>query len=53
MIDANLGRRPVLLIEFDPAVMATLAARYQLTPLLVPGPQPVYGVDAILAGATR
>jgi hypothetical protein len=25
VIDANLGLRPVLLIEFDPAVMATLA----------------------------
>ena len=53
VIDANLGRRPVLLIEFDPAVMAALAARYRLTPLLVPGPQPVYRVDAVMADATR
>lgn len=53
VIDANLGRRPVLLIQFDPAIMAVLAARYHLTPLSVPGPQPVYLVDAVLAGATR
>lgn len=53
VIDANLGRRPVLLIEFDPAIMAVLAGRYHLTLLPVPGPQPVYLVDAVLAGATR
>jgi hypothetical protein len=50
VIDANLGRRPVLVIQFDPAVLGELADRYRLTPLPVPGGQPVYRVDGAFAG---
>ena len=53
VIDANLGRRPVIVIQVDPRVVAGLASRYRLTPLPLPGPQAVYRVDAVLAGATR
>ncbi len=53
VIDANLGRRPVIVIQVDPAVVAALRARYQLTVLPVPGSQPVYRVDAVLAGVER
>jgi Protein O-mannosyl-transferase TMEM260-like len=53
VIDANIGRRPVLVIEFDPTVLADLAARYKLTRLPVPGAQPVYRVDGAYAGVGR
>jgi hypothetical protein len=53
VIDANLGRRPVLVVQFDPTILAALAGRYELTSLPVPGPQAVYRVDAVLADATR
>ena len=53
VIDANLGRRPVFVIQIDPEVVASLASRYQLTPLPVPGPQPVYSVDGVLASSGR
>jgi 4-amino-4-deoxy-L-arabinose transferase-like glycosyltransferase len=49
VIDANLGRRPVIVIQVDPKVVASLASRYRLTQLAVPGPQVVYRVDAVLA----
>lgn len=49
VIDANLGRRPVIVIQVDPDVVAALRGRYRLTPLPVPGDQPVYRVDGILA----
>jgi len=47
VIDANLGRRPLIVIQVDPAVLATLAARYRLVPLDVPGDQPVLRVEAL------
>ena len=59
VIDANLGRHPVIVIQVDPEVIARLAARYRLAPLPVPGDQPVYRVDGILVatpgstGSTR
>ncbi len=53
VIDANLGRRPVILIQIDPAVIASLAGRYRLTQLAVPGPQAVYRVDGALAEGGR
>lgn len=53
VIDANLGHRPVLVIQIDPAIMAALGRRYHLTAQAVPGPQPVYRVDAVLAGVAR
>jgi hypothetical protein len=53
VIDANLGRRPVLIIQFDPGVLAELAGRYRLTLLPVPGGQPVYRVDGAFAGLGR
>jgi len=53
VIDANLGRRPVILIQIDPAVIASLAGRYRLTQLAVPGPQVVYRVDGALAEGGR
>ena len=37
VIDANLGRHPVIVIQVDPEVIARLAARYRLAPLPVPG----------------
>ncbi len=49
VIDANLGHRPVILIQIDPAVLASLSSRYQLTRLDVPGLQEVYRVDGMLA----
>ena len=51
VIDANLGRRPVILIQIDPDVIASLGDRYRLTQLPVPGPQVVYRVDGALAGS--
>jgi hypothetical protein len=53
VIDANLGRRPVIVIQTDPEVIAALASQYRLTLLEVPGPQAVYRVDAALAGVGR
>ena len=53
VIDANLGRRPVLVIQVDPDVLAELAERYRLSLLPLPGPQPVYRVDAFLASGPR
>ena len=53
MIDANLGRRPVILIQIDPDVIASLTDRYRLTQLPVPGPQVVYRVDGTLAENPR
>ena len=49
VIDANLGRRPVILIQIDPDVIASLSSRYRLTKLDVPGAQVVYRVDGVLA----
>ena len=49
VIDANLGRRPVIVIQVDPAVLARLSERYRLSLLPLPGPQPAYRVDAFLA----
>jgi len=53
VIDADLGRRPVIVIQFDPAILAGLAGRYRLTALPVPGGQPVYRVDGIYAEIDR
>jgi len=53
VIDANLGRRPVIVIQVDPKVLAGLAERYQLSLLPIAGPQPVYRVDAFLADGPR
>ncbi len=53
VIDANLGRRPVLVIQTDPAVLGALARRYLLVRLDTPGFQPVYRVDATLAAGGR
>lgn len=53
VIDANLGRRPVIVIQVDPDVLAGLRTRYHLTALPVPGDQPVYLVDAVLAVVGR
>jgi hypothetical protein len=50
VIDANLGRRPVAVIQIDPAVLARLGERYRLVRLDVPGDQPVYRVEAIGTG---
>lgn len=47
VIDANLGTRPVIAIQGDPAVLATLAARYRLVPLDAPGDQPVLRIEAL------
>ncbi len=47
VIDANLGKRPVIAIQGDPAVLATLAARYRLVPLDAPGDQPVLQIEAL------
>jgi hypothetical protein len=52
VIDANLGRRPVIVIQVDPKVLTGLSERYRLSLLPVPGPQPVYRVDAFLASGT-
>jgi transmembrane protein TMEM260 (protein O-mannosyltransferase) len=53
VIDKNLGRHPVLVIQVDPEVVGSLMARYRLTALPVPGPQVVYRVDGVLAAAAR
>lgn len=55
VIDANLGKHPVVVIQTDPDILATIGGRYRLTQLDVPGPQPVYRVDGLLglAGAAR
>lgn len=53
VIDAALGRRPIIVIQFDPAILAGLADRYRLTALPVPGGQPVYRVDGIYAEIGR
>ncbi len=53
VIDSNLGRHPVLVIQVDPAIVGSLMERYRLTPLPVPGSQVVYRVDGVLAAANR
>lgn len=47
VIDANLGKRPVIAIQGDPVVLARLAARYRLVRLDTPGDQPVLRIDAL------
>ena len=51
VIDANLGRRPVVAIQYRADLLAQLATRYRLTPLPVPGEQPVYLVEGLLGSA--
>ena len=54
VIDANLGRRPVLVIQVDPdGPRARWPSATGSASCPLPGPQPVYRVDAFLASGPR
>lgn len=50
VIDANLGRRPILVIQVDPHILYSLSSRYRLVQQPTPGNQSVFRVDGVLAG---